>query len=323
MVSFNSRVGSNQPHRYQRENVGDRDANAQNAYRQQQEEEESYKEPLPDTKEDLSKPIAFLDKKEKVAIQDLEKATVLDPNLTLNKELKELITSINTKTQDKANSEYLSDLLFDFSKIKDKPKQQEILRLLQSIANRIHTVYFQEVLGKQIVNLLHNNPYFSETILIAFLSLNEKQKYILKRLKYHSIYAPEYSKIIDLHETQSQTIIDYFLNQKELPMISYPLLERLSVIFLSMYSIESETMSNQTLKSLVRLFKHSLESSTTKENLKVYLKLFKEFKQVLKTREPISKSKISRYFSEIFHPSKPINLVNTSIKKIRAFLKGL
>ena len=67
MISFNNRINNNKPHRYQRERTGDRDANAQNAYRQQpQEEEYQDNDLLPNTKEDLNKPISFLDKKQKI-----------------------------------------------------------------------------------------------------------------------------------------------------------------------------------------------------------------------------------------------------------------
>ena len=119
MVTFNNRINNNRPHKYQKSATGDRDANAQNAYRQQAQKEDDSQQSQPDTEEDLNKTISFLDKKEKVIIKNLENSSVIDPNLSLNKELKDLITRINIKSQDKVNSEYLNDLLCDFSKIKD------------------------------------------------------------------------------------------------------------------------------------------------------------------------------------------------------------
>jgi hypothetical protein len=321
MVTFNNRINNNRPHKYQKSATGDRDANAQNAYRQQAQKEDDSQQSQPDTEEDLNKTISFLDKKEKVIIKNLENSSVIDPNLSLNKELKDLITRINIKSQDKVNSEYLNDLLCDFSKIKDNKKQEEILRLLQSIANRIHTVHFQEILGKQILRLLNNNPYFSETIITIVLALYEQQVYILKQLKYHSIFAPEYSKILEIKEKLTNSIIDYFINKSELPNISYNSLKRISVIFTNNFSLKDNIKSQGSLEALVRLLTLSINSSTTREQMKFYLKLFKKFKTILKEKEDTRNSKISTFFSSIFFPKKPINLINSSIKKILAILK--
>ena len=136
------------------------------------------------------------------------------------------------------------------------------------------------------------------------------------------MYTPEYSNILSLQEIQSEAIIAFLLNKKDLPMISYTLLENLSILFTHIFSTKNKTQTTQALKALVHLLKHSLHSSTTKKHLKLYLSLFKSFKKTTKNNKT-SQSKIGRFLSRIFTPNKPINLINNSIKKILVILKNL
>ncbi len=325
MVSFNNRINSNQPHRYQREKAGDRDAQSQNYYTPQKKRKRSNNNDLAVTEDDFKKPISFLDKKEDVSIYDANNTpSRIDPNLSLNDELKTLINTINSSKLDIVNIEYLNDLLNNFSKLNNTSKQLEIIRLLQTICKKTHTVTFQKFLVKQLLQLLHYNPTFSEQILKCILSLHETQKNILKKLKYHSIYASEYASILDLNETQSKVILEFFNHENELPLISLNLLEQLSELFLSVFYSEINNEEFISINALNKLLMHSIKSSTTRDHLNIFLKIFIQFKLILKREKKIKKqSKIKQILSMLFYPSKPINVIKKSIKITRNILDNL
>ena len=54
------------------------------------------------------------------------------------------------------------------------------------------------------------------------------------------MYTPEYSNILSLQEIQSEAIIAFLLNKKDLPMISYTLLENLSILFTHIFSTKNK-----------------------------------------------------------------------------------